>query len=71
MFESMTSITSAIEPRRPSRRGSGKIEQTEQAFASMLADASTPGFYGTIGLTLVVQDGRIQYIRTLRDETIR
>lgn len=48
-----------------------KIEQAERAFAQLLADASRRGFYGTAGLTLSIQDGRIQHIRLTNERMIK
>ncbi len=47
------------------------IERVEQALAQLLADASRRGFYGEAGLTLSVQDGRIQHIRVAIDRMIK
>ena len=48
-----------------------KIEQAEKALAQLLIDASRRGFYGTAGLTISVQDGRIQHIRAAIERMIR
>jgi uncharacterized protein with FMN-binding domain len=48
-----------------------KAEQAEEAFARLLADASRRGFYGTAGLTLSIQDGRIQHIRVALEKMIK
>ena len=48
-----------------------KIERVEQALAQLLADASRRGFYGEAGLTLSVQDGRIQHIRVAIERMIK
>jgi hypothetical protein len=50
---------------------SNKVEQAEMAFAQLLADASRRGFYGTAGLTLSIQDGRIQHIRVALERMIK
>jgi hypothetical protein len=50
---------------------SNKVEQAETAFAQLLADASRRGFYGTAGLTLSIQDGRIQHIRVALERMIK
>jgi hypothetical protein len=50
---------------------SNKIEQAEVALAQLMADASRRGFYGTAGLTLSIQDGRIQHIRVALERMIR
>ncbi len=39
------------------------IDRVEQALAQLLADASSRGFYGEAGITMSVQDGRIQHVR--------
>jgi uncharacterized protein with FMN-binding domain len=48
-----------------------KAEQAATAFAQLLADASRRGFYGNAGLTLSIQDGRIQHIRVLVERMIK
>jgi uncharacterized protein with FMN-binding domain len=48
-----------------------KAEQAESAFAQLMADASQRGFYGTAGLTLSIQDGRIQHIRVAVERMIK
>jgi uncharacterized protein with FMN-binding domain len=48
-----------------------KAEQAEEAFARLLADASQRGFYGNAGLTLSIQDGRIQHIRVALERMIK
>jgi hypothetical protein len=47
------------------------IERVEQSLAQLLADASRRGFYGEAGLTLSVQDGRIQHIRVAIERMIK
>lgn len=47
------------------------IDRVEQALAQLLADASRRGFYGEAGLTLSVQDGRIQHIRVAVEKMIK
>ena len=48
-----------------------KVEQAERALAQLLAEASRRGFYGTAGLTLAVQDGRIQHIRLAMEKMVK
>lgn len=48
-----------------------KIEQIESALAKLIADLSQRGFYGEAGLTLSVQDGRIQHIRVALERMIK
>jgi uncharacterized protein with FMN-binding domain len=48
-----------------------KVEQAEVAFAQLMADASRRGFYGNAGLTLSIQDGRIQNIRVAVERLIK
>jgi uncharacterized protein with FMN-binding domain len=54
-----------------STREANKIQQAEAAFAQLMADASRRGFYGTAGLTLSIQDGRIQHIRVAVERMIK
>src|SRR3972149_805740 len=48
-----------------------KAQQAEQEFARLMADASRRGFYGTAGLILAIQDGRIQHIRVAMERMIK
>jgi hypothetical protein len=48
-----------------------KAEQAQEAFVRLLADASRRGYYGTAGLTLSIQDGRIQHIRVAMERMIK
>ena len=48
-----------------------KVNQAEEAFVRLLADISRQGFYGTAGLTLSIQDGRIQHIRVALEKLIK
>jgi hypothetical protein len=47
------------------------VDRVEQALAQLLADVSRRGFYGEAGLTLSVQDGRIQHIRVAIERMIK
>jgi hypothetical protein len=47
------------------------IDRVEQALAQLLAEASRRGFYGEAGLTMSVQDGRIQHIRVAMERLIK
>ncbi len=51
--------------------GINKAEQAATAFAQLLAEASRRGYYGTAGLTLSIQDGRIQHIRVALERMIK
>jgi hypothetical protein len=48
-----------------------KINQLETELAKLIADASRRGFYGEAGITLSVQDGRIQHIRVAVEKMIK
>jgi hypothetical protein len=58
-----TSVQTTLKP--------SKIDQVEVALAQLIADASRRGFYGEAGLTLSVQDGRIQHIRVAVERMIK
>ena len=47
------------------------IDRVEKALSQLLADASRRGFYGEAGITLSVQDGRIQHIRVALERMIK
>jgi hypothetical protein len=48
-----------------------KVEQVESALAKLISESSQRGFYGEAGLTLSVQDGRIQHIRVAVERMIK
>jgi len=48
-----------------------KVQQVESALAQLIADACRRGFYGTAGVTLSVQDGRIQHIRVALERMMK
>ncbi len=60
-----------IQTRVPTTPQGNKIEQIETALAKLIADSSQRGFYGEAGLTLSVQDGRIQHIRVAIERMIK
>ena len=48
---------------RPTPGNVRKLEQLQQAWAELLAEALRRGFFGTATLEVAVQDGTIQHIR--------
>jgi hypothetical protein len=60
-----------IETRAATTPQMNMIQRVEQALAQVLAEASRRGFYGEAGLTLSVQDGRIQHIRVAVERMIK
>lgn len=48
-----------------------KVEQVQLAFARLIAEVSKSGFYGTAGLTLSIQDGKIQHFRIASERMIK
>ena len=48
---------------RPTPGNVTKLEQLQQAWAELLAEALRRGFFGTATLEVAVQDGTIQHIR--------
>ena len=60
-----------IETRVQSTPQLNKVQQVEMALAKLIAEASRRGFYGTAGLTLSIQDGRIQHIRVAMERLIK
>jgi hypothetical protein len=60
-----------IQTRTPATPQGNKIEQIESALAKIIAESSQRGFYGEAGLTLSVQDGRIQHIRVAIEKMIK
>lgn len=64
----MTSTTSEAVP---SARKTGKSQQAEAAFWRLMSEASRPGFYGSVSLSLSVQDGRIQQVRLATEQALK
>jgi uncharacterized protein with FMN-binding domain len=60
-----------IETRAATTPQMNMIQRVEQALAQVLAEASRRGFYGEAGLTMSVQDGRIQHIRVAVERMIK
>ena len=63
-------ITTEMNGSGKAKRG-GKAELAKEAFARMLADLSRRGYYGSVSLTLSVQDGHIQNVRIATDQLVR
>ncbi len=57
--------------KRSSRPRSGKAEQAEAAFVRLLTEASQRGYYGSVSLTLSIQDGAIQQVRMATDRMVK
>jgi hypothetical protein len=51
--------------------GRGRVRDAETAFATLIAESCSRGFFGTVSLTLNVQDGCVQQVRVTTDRTIR
>jgi hypothetical protein len=58
-------------PATPSTAGRGKVHQAHEAFVAAVAEATQRGFYGTVSLTLTVQDGHVQQVRIGAERTLR
>lgn len=59
------------ETRATSSSRLGKSQQAEAAFWRLMEQASRRGFYGSVGLTLTVQDGRVQHVRMSTEQTLK
>ncbi len=49
----------------------GKSAQAEQAFIALLNECSRSGYFGSVSLTLNVQDGHIQHVRIATDRQLK
>lgn len=49
----------------------GKAEVAKAAFGRMLGELSRRGYYGSVTLTLSVQDGAIQHVRVATDQMVK
>lgn len=49
----------------------GKAAAAEAAFDELLAESSRRGFYGTVSLSLNVQDGFIQHVRVSTERLLK
>lgn len=54
-----------------SNRQQGKAAEAESAFLALLGEASQRGYYGSVSLTLNVQDGHIQHVRVATDRYVK
>lgn len=50
---------------------SRKHDQAHEELARLLSAAAQRGFYGTVALTVSVQDGSIQHLRVATDRLVR
>lgn len=64
----MTSTNAAPSNARPT---SGKAKVAEAAYREAITAASRRGFFGSITLTLKVQDGAIQHVVIGSERTLR
>ncbi|RIK82846.1 MAG: hypothetical protein DCC67_06555 [Planctomycetota bacterium] len=48
-----------------------KRELAQVEFAKLLAAAETRGFHGSASITLVVQDGHIQYVKAAVERMVK
>lgn len=51
--------------------GGGRVKDAQAAFAGLITEASQPAFYGTLSLTLRVQDGFIQHVSVATERVVR
>lgn len=49
----------------------GKAGDAQAAFADLMIEATQRGYYGTVALTLHVQDGFIQQVRVATERVVR
>ena len=70
-FFSPAKITRMNATTAPTTAQHNKITQLETAMAKLLAEVSRRGYYGTAGVILNVQDGRIQHIRVSTDRLLK
>lgn len=50
---------------------SGRAHDAQAAFAELLTASSRRGFYGTVTLSMNVQDGFIQQVRVTTERVVR
>jgi hypothetical protein len=51
--------------------GRGKVRDAQEAFAELLAEATRRGYFGTVSLTLHVQDGFVQQVRVATERLVK
>ncbi len=49
----------------------GKAQDAHEAFVLLLAEATRRGYYGTVSLTLNVQDGFIQHVKVATERLVK
>ncbi len=54
-----------------SATGGGRVKDAQAAFAGLIDEASRPAFFGTVSLTLRVQDGFIQHVSVATERVVR
>lgn len=58
-------------PNQSAQPNRGKARDAQIAFAELLSEATRAGFYGTVSLTLNVQDGHVQQVRLATERVCR
>ena len=51
--------------------GRGKARDAQEAFAELLVEATRRGYFGTVSLTLHVQDGFVQQVRVATERVVK
>ena len=51
--------------------GRGKARDAELAFVDLLSEATRRGYFGTVSLTLHVQDGFIQHVKVTTERLVK
>ncbi len=52
-------------------KGRGKARDAQEAFADLLSEATQRGYFGSVSLTLHVQDGFIQHVRVATERVVK
>lgn len=48
----------------------GKARDAQLAFVDLLAEATRPGFFGSVSLSVTVQDGHVQQVRVVTEKKV-
>jgi len=63
MYTTLTAMIRPAEPMTETPTNQRKLHLLRQVIGQLLEEALRRGFYGSVGVEIVVEDGTIQYVR--------
>lgn len=67
----MTTKHKKIDSSLTNKGARSKAALAEQAFATLLSECSRSGYFGSVSLTISVQDGHIQHVRIATERQLK